>query len=38
LAELEACIKLLKYVTDETEKKTIETEISELKTAIDLIN
>jgi hypothetical protein len=38
LAELEACIKLLKYVTDETDKKTIETEISELKMAIDLMN
>ena len=31
LAELDACAKLLKYVTDETDKKTIETEMSELK-------
>jgi hypothetical protein len=38
LAELDACVKLLKYVTDETDKKTIETEISELKMAIDLMN
>ena len=38
LAELDACVKLLKYVTDETDKKTIETEMSELKMAIDLMN
>jgi hypothetical protein len=38
LAELEACIRLLKYVTDETDKKTVQTEISELKMAIDLMN
>ena len=38
LAELDACAKLLKYVTDETDKKTIETEMSELKMAIDLMN
>jgi hypothetical protein len=38
LAELEACTKLLKYVIEETDKKTIEREIFELKTAIDLMN
>jgi hypothetical protein len=38
LAELDACMKLLKYVTHETDKKTIETEMSELKMAIDLMN
>jgi hypothetical protein len=38
LAELDACVKLLKYVTDETDKKTIETAMSELKMAIDLMN
>ena len=27
-----------KHMTDETDKKTIETEISELKMAIDLMN
>jgi hypothetical protein len=38
LAELEACTKLLKYAIEETDKKTIEREIFELKTAIDLMN
>ena len=37
LAELEACTKLLKYTIDETDKKAIETEIFELKTAMDLM-
>jgi hypothetical protein len=38
LAELDACVKLLKYVTDENDKKAIETEMSELKMTIDLMN
>jgi hypothetical protein len=37
LAEMEACTKLLKYAIEETDKKTIEREILELKTAIDLM-
>jgi hypothetical protein len=37
LAELEVCTKLLKYTIDETDKKAIETEIFELKTAMDLM-
>jgi hypothetical protein len=38
LAELDACTKLLRYAIDDTEKKTIETEILELKLAIDLMH
>ena len=38
LGQLQACTKLLKYATQEIDKKTIETEISELKMTIDLIN
>jgi hypothetical protein len=37
LSELDACRKLLRYAVDETEKKTIETEILELQLAIDLM-
>ena len=36
-AELEACERLLKYTEDKSEKKTIETELSELKMALDLM-
>jgi hypothetical protein len=36
-AELEACERLLKYTTDESETKTIEREISELKMTSDLL-
>jgi hypothetical protein len=35
-AELEACERLLKYAAD-GDKKTIETETAELKTALDLL-
>ncbi len=38
LAELDACTKLLRYAIDDTERKTIETEILELKLAIDLMH
>jgi hypothetical protein len=38
LAELDACTKLLRYAVDESDKKTVETEISELNLAIDLIH
>jgi hypothetical protein len=38
LGQLKACTKLLKYAIQEIDKKTIETEISELKMEIDLIN
>jgi hypothetical protein len=38
LAELEEWTKLLKYAIQETDKKTTEREIFELKTAIDLMN
>jgi len=37
LAELEACQKLLKYPGYAEEKETIEKEITELKTALDLL-
>jgi hypothetical protein len=36
-AELEACDRLLKYAVDESDKKTIESEIAELKMALDLL-
>jgi len=36
-AELEACERLLKYVSDEGDKKTIESETAELKMALDLL-
>jgi hypothetical protein len=36
-AELEACKRLLKNAIDESERKAIETEISELKMALDLL-
>jgi hypothetical protein len=35
-AELEACERLLKYAAD-ADKKTVESEIIELKTALDLL-
>ena len=37
-AELEACEKLLKYTLEENDKKTIESEIAELKMALDLLS
>jgi hypothetical protein len=37
LAELEACRKLSKYAMDEADKKTIDSEISELNMALDLM-
>jgi hypothetical protein len=36
-AELEACERLLKYASDEADKKTIESETAELKMALDLL-
>lgn len=36
-SELEACGRLLNYEIDEGEKKTIESEIAELKLALDLL-
>lgn len=36
-AELEACKRLSKNAIDESERTTIETEISELKMALDLL-
>ena len=36
-AELEACERLLKYASDEGDKKTVESEIAELKMALDLL-
>jgi hypothetical protein len=36
-AELEACERLLKYAVDEGDKKTIQSEIAELKMALDLL-
>jgi hypothetical protein len=37
-AELEACEKLLKYTLEDDDKKTIESEIAELKMALDLLS
>lgn len=36
-AEIEACERLLKYATSESEKRVVEKEIAELKTALDLM-
>ena len=36
-AELEACERLLKYASEERDKKTVESEIAELKMALDLL-
>ncbi|MFY9798518.1 MAG: hypothetical protein WAK17_13525 [Candidatus Nitrosopolaris sp.] len=36
-AELEACDRLLKYAVEESDKNTIESEIAELKMALDLL-
>ncbi len=36
-SEIEACEKLLKYASNESEGETIQKEISELKTALDLM-
>ena len=36
-SELEACEKLLEYTLEEDDKKTIESEIAELKMALDLL-
>jgi hypothetical protein len=38
LAQLCACTTLLKHAIQDNDKNTIETEISELKMAIDLMN
>lgn len=37
-AEVEACEKLSKYIRDESDRKTIERELSELRMALDLLN
>jgi hypothetical protein len=34
---LEACERLLEYVVDEEDKKTAESEITELKMALDFL-
>ena len=36
-AELEACERLLRYAVDEGDKKTVESEMTELKMALDLL-
>jgi hypothetical protein len=36
--ELKACEQLLKYTVDEIDKRTIETEITELKMILDLMS
>lgn len=36
-AEIDACEKLLKYVTSGSEKAAVEKEIADLKTALDLM-
>ena len=37
-SELEACERLLKYTSDGTDRKTVGTEIAELKMALDLMS
>ncbi len=37
LAQLQACETLLKYASDNSEKAVVEKEISELRTAMDLL-
>jgi hypothetical protein len=36
-AQLEACEKLLKYAADDYDRKAVEKEINELRTALDLM-
>lgn len=36
-AQLEACYKLVKYATDEDDRRAVEKEINELKMALDLM-
>ena len=36
-SELEACERLLNYAVDEVDKRTIKSEITELKMALDLL-
>jgi hypothetical protein len=38
ISELEACITLLKYSTDEADRSTIEIEIVQLRTMLDLLS
>ena len=38
IAQLEACERLLKYATDQSDKQAIDKEIKELKMALDLIS
>ena len=38
ISELEACITLLKYSTDEADRSTIEREIVQLRTMLDLLS
>ncbi len=37
MAQLEACNKLMKYATDEVDRKAVEKEINELKMTLDLM-
>ena len=37
-SELEACERLLKYTSHGTDRKTVETEIAELRMALDLMS
>lgn len=37
VAEMDACERLLKYVQDDSDRKAVEKEISELKMALDLM-
>ena len=37
-SELEACDRLLKHTSNKTDQKTVETEIAELKMALDLFS
>lgn len=37
-AEIEACERLLKYATNDSESATIEKEVAELKAALDLMS
>ena len=37
IAEIQACERLLRYAVDESERKTIEKELSELRMSLDLL-
>ena len=38
MSELEACVTLLKYSTDDADRSTIEKEIAQLRTMLNLLS